>query len=83
VMTALLGGFAARPELLIAALVLGGLSALLPPASERGLWPIAALGAASLALLLLPVAAVDPLPVVAGIWLCCGILAVKELRPWR
>ena len=83
VVTALLAGLAARPELLIAAFVLGALSALLPLAGARGLWPIAALGAAALALLLLPVPAVQALPVVVGIWLCCAVSAVRVLRPWR
>jgi hypothetical protein len=83
VVTAVLAGLAARPELLIAALVLGALSALLPLGAARGLWPIAALGAAALALLLLPVAAVQALPVVAGIWLCCAVCALRVLRPWR
>jgi hypothetical protein len=77
VVTALVGGLAARPELLLAALVLGGLAALLPLAGERGLWPIAVLGAASLVVLLLPLGPVRVLPVVAGIWLCCAVLAVK------
>jgi hypothetical protein len=83
VVTAFLGGLAARPELLLAALVIGLLSALLPIASRHGLWPIAALGAFSLAVLLLPVAAVNALPVVAGIWLCCTVFAVRELRTAR
>jgi Protein kinase domain len=83
VMTAFADGLAARPELLLAALVLGALSALLPLASARGLWPVTGLGAASLALLLLPVAAVDALPVVAGIWLSCGVFAVRELLTSR
>jgi Protein kinase domain len=80
VLTALLRGVADRPELALAVLVLGGLSALLPLAAERGVWPLAGLGAASLAVLLLPVAAIDALPVVAGIWLCCLALAVKRAR---
>ena len=46
VLTALVDGLAARPELPLAALTLGILSALLPLASARGLWPIAALAAA-------------------------------------
>ncbi len=80
VITALLSGLAARPELLLAALVFGGLAALLPLAAKRGLWPIAGLGAAALGLLLLPVAAVNAVPVVAGIWLCCVTLGLKAAR---
>jgi hypothetical protein len=83
VVTALFRGLLARPELIATAVVLGLVSAFLPIAARRGLWPIAALGAAALALLLLPSAAVNPLPVTAGIWLCCAIAALRELRPWR
>ncbi len=83
VLMALVDGLAARPELPLAALTLGILSAFLPIASARGLWPIAALAAAALAVLLLPVGAVHPLPVVAGIWLCCAVFAVWKLSPWR
>jgi hypothetical protein len=83
VLTAFGEALAGRPELPLTALVLGLLSALLPLMSARGLWPLAALGAAALAVLLLPVGAVTALPVVAGIWLCCAVLAVRELRPGR
>jgi hypothetical protein len=83
VLTALQNGLAARPELPLAALALGILSALLPIACARGPWPIAALAAAALAVLLLPVGAVHALPVVAGIWLCCAVLALRELLPER
>jgi hypothetical protein len=83
VLTALGDGLAARPELPLAAVALGILSALLPLASARGLWPIAGLAAAALAVLLLPVATVNALPVVAGIWLCCAVVAVWKLGPWR
>ena len=76
VFTALLNGFAARPELLLTALALGLVSALLPIAGRRGLWPLALLGAGSLAVMLLPVHAVHALPVVVGIWLCCAVFAV-------
>jgi serine/threonine-protein kinase len=76
VFTALLNGFATRPELPLTAIALGILTALLPIAGQRGLWPLAMLGAGSLALMLLPVQAVHALPVVAGIWLCCAVFAV-------
>jgi Protein kinase domain len=75
VVTAFVRGVAARPELPLAALVLGLLAAFLPLALSRGFWPLAGLGAASLAVLLLPVGAVQALPVVLGIWLCCGVSA--------
>jgi Protein kinase domain len=80
VVTAFVRGLADRPEILTTAVVLAAVSAFLPLASRRGLWPIAALGAAAIALLLLPTAAVNPLPVVAGIWLCCLAVGLKEAR---
>jgi hypothetical protein len=80
IMTAFGRELAARPELPLTAITIGLLAALAPPACRRGLWPLAGLGALSLAVLLLPVGAVEPLPVVAGIWLCCAVLAVGELR---
>ncbi|HMB18429.1 MAG TPA: serine/threonine-protein kinase [Gaiellaceae bacterium] len=83
VVTALFRALVERPEVPIAALTLGLFAALLPLLCARGLWAIAGLGAAALAALLLPVASVQAVPVVAGIWLCCAILAVRELRPAR
>ena len=80
VVTAFARGLAARPELPLTAVTIGLLAALAPLASRRGPWPLAALGVLSLALLLLPVSAVQPLPVVAGIWLCCAVLTVGEVR---
>ena len=53
------------------------LAAFLPPAAARGIWPVAGLGAAATAFLLLPVEAVNALPVVAGIWLCCVGVSVR------
>jgi hypothetical protein len=79
VVTALARGLAARPELPLAAMTLALVAALLPAASARGLWPVAALGALSLAVMLLPVAAIDALPMVAGIWLCCAISAGRKV----
>ena len=80
VLTAFADGLAARPELPLAAVTIGLLAAFLPLAASRGLWPVALLGAASLAALLLPVGAVNALPVVAGIWLCCAVSAVGVVR---
>jgi hypothetical protein len=68
-------GLAARPELLLSAVTIGLVAALLPLAVSRGLWRVAAVGAGSLAALLLPLGAVDALPVAAGIWLCCAVSA--------
>jgi Protein kinase domain len=83
VVTAFLRALSARPELVSAAVVLAVLSAALPLASRRGVWPIAALGAASLAVLLLPSTAVNAAPAVAGIWLCCTVSAVRDRRMAR
>ncbi len=77
VVTALVHSLAARPELLLAAVVVAGLAALLPLAAQRGIWPVAALGAVAIAALLLPVGAVNAIPVVAGIWLCCIAVTVR------
>jgi Protein kinase domain len=68
-------GLAARPELLVTAVTIGLVAALLPLARRHGPWPVASLGAGSLAVLLLPAGAVTALPVVAGIWLCCAVSA--------
>jgi hypothetical protein len=83
VLTALGRGLLARPEVPLAAIVLGLVAALLPLAAARTLWPVAALGAAALAVLLLPVAAVQALPVVAGIWLCCAVVGVRAVLTGR
>ena len=83
VATAFAHALAARPEVPLAALTVGLLSALLPLARGRGLWPLAGAGAVSLAVLLVPVASIQAVPVVAGIWLCCAVLAARELWPER
>ncbi len=67
----------ARPELLLAAVAVAALAAFLPLAAERGVWAVAGLGAAAIALLLLPVEAVNAVPVIAGIWLCCVGVSVR------
>ncbi len=77
VASALVDSLAARPELLLTAAVVAGLAALLPPAAERGIWPVAGLAAVAIAALLLPVGAVNALPVVVGIWLCCVAVTVR------
>jgi Protein kinase domain len=83
VLGAFVGGLAARPELLLTAVTLGLVAALLPVVRKHGLWPVAALGAGSLAALLLPVGAVQALPAVAGIWLCCAVSAAGMLLRGR
>jgi hypothetical protein len=80
VLTAFAKGAAERPELPVTAVTLGAVSVLLPIAVARGPWPVAVLGAAALAVLLLPVGAVQALPVVVGIWLCCAVVALRAVR---
>jgi hypothetical protein len=75
--SALVAGLAARPEVLLTAIVVAALAALLRPAAERGVWPVAAVGAAGTAAMLLPIDAVNAFPVVAGIWLCCVASTVR------
>ncbi len=65
------------PAMARIAIVAAALSVLLPHAAERGAWPVAGLGAVSIAALLLPIAAVNALPVVVGIWLCCVVATVR------
>jgi hypothetical protein len=77
VASSLADALVARPEIALTALVVAGLAALLPLAAERGIWPVAGLGAAAIAVLLLPIGAVSALPVVAGIWLCCVGVTVR------
>ena len=77
VSTALIGSLTAGPELLLAAFAVAVLAALLPPAAERGVWAVAGLGAAGIAVLLLPAESVNALPVVGGIWLCCVGVCVR------
>ncbi len=74
---ALAGALAARPELALAVVTIAALAAFLPLAAERGVWPVAGLGAAATAVLLLPVEAVSAVPVIAGIWLCCVGVTVR------
>jgi hypothetical protein len=83
VATAFGHGLTGRPELLLSALVLGLFAAVLPIATARGLWALTGLAVAALAALLLPVAAVEALPVVAGIWLCCAVVGVRAVLSGR
>ncbi len=73
----LVDSLTARPEVLLGAAAVAMLSALLPPAAQRGIWPVAGLGAVATAVLLLPVEAVNAVHVVAGIWLCCVGVSVR------
>jgi hypothetical protein len=49
----------------------------MPFARARGLWGIAGLGAAMIALTLLPAPTVAAAPLVVAAWLTCIVLALK------
>jgi hypothetical protein len=77
VATALWRALAARPTLLFEALALAAAAVALPFARERGLWAIAGLGAALIAVTLLPAPAVAAIPLVLAAWTTCTVLALK------
>jgi hypothetical protein len=64
-----------RPELLAGALALALAAAALPLARRAGPWGLAGFGAATLAALLLAAPAAPVAPLVAAVWLTCGLLA--------
>jgi len=67
-----------RPQLLLEALVLAAVSVAMPFARARGLWGIAGLGAAMIALTLLPAPGVAAAPLVVAAWSTCVILALRS-----
>jgi hypothetical protein len=67
----------ARPALGVEALVLAAVAVLLPAARARGLWGVAALGAAFLAAALLLVPAVAAAPLVVAVWATCAAISVR------
>ena len=69
--------------LVTTALALALTAVLLRPAAARGLWGIAAIGAAQLALVLLAAPAIPAASVVIGTWLLVGIVAALSMRPSR
>ena len=77
VVSALWSALIAHPALGVEALILAAVAAFLPLARKRGLWGIAALGAAFVvgALLLAPGVAVAPL--VVAVWATCLAVAVR------
>jgi hypothetical protein len=77
VATALLRALDAHPALLLEAAVLAAAAVVLPVARRQGLWGIAGLGAALIALSLLPVPSVAAAPVVIAAWATCTVLALK------
>jgi hypothetical protein len=77
VLSGLWAALAASPVLGVETIVLAAAAALLPIARSRGLWWIAALGAAVLAAAVLPVPEVAVLPLVVAVWGTCAAVAVR------
>jgi eukaryotic-like serine/threonine-protein kinase len=77
VATALLRALDGHPTLLLEAAVLAAAAIALPFARERGLWPIAGLGAALMAFALLPAPTVAAAPLVLAAWATCTVLALR------
>jgi hypothetical protein len=78
VATALWRALTGRPTLLLEALALAAAAVALPFARERGLWAIAGLGGALIAVTLLPAPAVAAAPLVLAAWTTCTVLALKS-----
>jgi len=66
-----------RPQLLLEALVLAAAAVAMPFARTRGPWGIAGLGAAMIALTLLPAPSVAAAPLVVAAWATCIVLALR------
>jgi hypothetical protein len=66
---------AAHPGLALEAGVFAASAALLPLAAGRGLWWIAGLGAGTLSAAVLAAPAAPAAPVVAAVWITCGVAA--------
>jgi hypothetical protein len=77
VAAALWHALTASPALAVETLVLAAAAVLLPFARARGLWPIALLGAGSLAAALLAVPSVAAAPLVLAVWATCVAVAVR------
>jgi hypothetical protein len=81
---AALGDAAAdQPGLLLAGVVLAAAAATLPYARARGAWALAGWGAATLVAALVPVGAVDALPVALAVWLTCALAWFAGPLPLR
>ncbi len=81
VATALLRALDAHPVLLLEAAVLAAAAVALPYARRRGVWAIAGLGAALIALTLLPAPSVAATPLVLTAWATCAALALHPRLP--
>ena len=77
VAAALWRAVAGRPWLLLEACALAVAAVAVPFARERGLWGIAGLGAALIAVTLLPAPSVAAVPLVLAAWSTCTVLALK------
>jgi predicted Ser/Thr protein kinase len=77
VASALWHALTATPALAVEAVVLAAVAIALPLARARGLWPVALLGAASLAAALLPVPTVAAAPLVVAVWTTCVAVALR------
>jgi len=77
VATALWRALIRHPALLLEALALAAAAVALPFARAKGLWAIAGLGAALIAVTLLPAPAVAATPLVLAAWTTCTVLALK------
>jgi Protein kinase domain len=74
---ALLRALQAHPALLLEAAALAAAAVALPFARRRGIWAITGLGAALIAVALLPVPTVAAAPLVVAAWATCAILALQ------
>jgi hypothetical protein len=74
---ALWSALLSRPPLAVEALVLTGVSILLPFARVRGPWATALLGSGALAAALLPAPDVAAVPIVVAVWATCAAIAVR------
>jgi hypothetical protein len=79
---ALLHALFSRPELVVVALVLGGVAAAVPFALRRGLLWIAGLSGALLAGLVVGAPHASVVPLVAAAWITAVVLALQE-RGWK
>jgi hypothetical protein len=77
VATALWRALLAHPALALEAVALAAAAVALPYARERGVWGIAGLGAALIAVTLLPAPTVAAAPLVAAAWATCTVLALR------
>ena len=75
--TALWRALVDHPALLLEAVALAAAAVALPFARRFGLWGIAGLGAALIAVTLLPAPTVAAAPLVAAAWATCTVLAFK------